>query len=391
MGHLSPKRKQHSPQSKAGLQIQPAKAALRRRYHQTHLQTWAYDHFRFANFRGWITTSPENKSYALGKPVLCLIRSTNSSEVVKIHLKLFRRQGRRGGAQQGTYYALIRVGGGWMNEQDWFRNFTIEKARIPNYDAKWWSFRSGSGPKDSVMEDQVKPSDWVDLGHKFRLLDLPRDVFDHISQFVADKPPEFLFEQDRMTKKGRYTCNYFPGHRDLINYSRVCKGLNSAVNSWCYSTSTFVFQSRAAFFQFLSEIGEQNRSRLKKVVLQLTCYDYFDIFTPGPQVSMLDVPIWSFQNIKLRAMLPTLRLEELVIRIPDGSSMRGEYAPPSYDDSPIAARLVPQVDISWIMMSVLEVQREMGFANRLRFEAANAPHRTIETGPPYVLDWEVVL
>lgn len=385
MGHSSPKRKIALLPSKQALPIQPAKAALRRRYHQLHLQSWAYDQCRFGSFRGWITTSPHSSSYALGKPVLCLVRATNSPETTKVHLKLFRRQGRRGGAEPGTYYALIRVGAGWLNEEEWFKDFVNDRARISAQDPKWWALRSGSNPKDSMTEDQVRPGDWLDVGHKFRLTDLPQDVFRYLLPFIVDKPKDFVFFDQRMSPKGRYVSQYFPGQQSFCNYSQVCKSLNHAVNSWCYSTSTFVFQWRSAFTQFLSQIGENNRRRLKKVVLQFSCYDYFDTFTPRDLVVMLDVSLWSFDKISLRSNISKLQLEELTIRLPDGDGILGEYPHPGYDIP--YERLSPLVDISWIMASVLHLQSETGFPKRIRFEAANVPHRRIQPGSPYTLDW----
>jgi hypothetical protein len=235
-----------------------------------------------------------------------------------------------------------------------------------------------------MPQDDVKADEWINVGHKFKLLALPYDVIRHIFPHTVDKPDAFEFDDQRITARGIYRPQWFRGHGDLVNTSRVCKAFNEAINRWCYSNSIFVFRSISAFSQFLAHIGERNRSYLRKVVLQLSCYDYFDIFTPHHIVSMLDVALWSFEKVSLRSNIATLNLESLTIRVPDGTSIYPELPYPLEGQS-TRQLLVPLVDISWIMASALELQKDTGYPKRVHFETAHAPHRRIHLRPPFVL------
>lgn len=377
MGKSSPVSNTAQPSSptKPASPLSSAKAAHRRRF-QTHLQAWAYDHFKRNTFKGWITPAPESTAFALAKPVLCHLRTANTPGTTKVHLKLFRRQGRRGGAEAGVYDALVRVGGGWVSDQEFFAALVGDRLRNSDLRAASVIMNLRSGPKvvanaacSSSTAAPIASRDWVSLDEPFKLMQLPKDVRLMIFERVLEKPSEFIFDGIRSSPRGRHLCQYYTQHQNFLSLSCTSRQIADHVNYWFYSTSKFSFQSRRAFVQFLHSIGRRNRPFLRQLCIQFNYEDYLDIFTPRHIIMMMDTPVWHRDRLFLRDTFAELAesLAKLTIRMRDPDTLDAAATP--------VESLT--LEIPWIIMSALRTKVDLALRADFAFEASHWPHRDL--------------
>lgn len=382
----------------------------RRRIFHGHIQAWAYDHSkRSRSFQGWITTALDSESYALRKPVACIVKPLHAStnHYTKVHLKLFKRRqmnskneknikkGRssqkpacRKGAtpigEKDAYYAMIRSGSGWVADTEWFTDFARSQTHHRNADEIPYRLRSSSSTRLSGAQhasqsfrshvESIKIGDWVRLGLPFSLLKLPKEVRLQIFDYVLQLPKTLLFDGWRQSVRGREKPRNVSYLRDFHSFSLVpSRQLHDEVSHLLYSTVTFIFHSVGALIDFLTNIGASNRASVRKICLQLDYYDYFDIFTPEWRVKMLDVPVWSRNRSVPRAYLSTMKLERLTIRLKGMERVSSCQDHHPHGNTADLVRDVGVVDKVWVYRSVLEL------CPCATFESDVWPHRRLVT------------
>lgn len=364
--------------------------AERRQAFQRHLQSWAYNHVnRGISFNGWIAAAFDSRSYALGQPVSCFIRSTTGDgSHVRISIKLSRQRPQskmmafETGPPERDYQAMIQAGSHWVVDKEWFSNHIYsldqEKHSETALPHRLRSASSATNATDhqraaigatAMSAQSIPSSDWMRLGPPLRLLDLPREVRFQILDYVLQLPSRLLFDGEYQRAPGRPKSSETALLRGFSFCSLVpSRQLHAEVSQLLYSTATFTFREPSTLVDFLTNIGPTKRRLIRKLCLQFKCYDYLHSFTPDWLTEMLDVPSWESMRKRLKDLLSELQLEQMTIRL------RDHFCSPTSSSKHTAhdgTEDQMSLDNPWVYKSV-----KASFPNA-RFESAAWPHRPL--------------
>ncbi|KAL5397050.1 hypothetical protein PMIN06_000497 [Paraphaeosphaeria minitans] len=306
------------------------------------LTCWASNHNSSSQFHGKIgvLASPNSsETYALGKPVNCVLFYNDYPKVQKhIVIRLFHPR-----TTGGKYALVVRSGSGWMSARDFFNKqhylMLQAEARSKAFKEIWSKDKrpriSMAAKKDGNttsrrqgLAREAEPRNTVSIGPVFhQFLKLPQEIQDIIWVTAAGLTGMFRPCRHRISDVPvpHIHENFYPRPNSPITISimlRVCKSVNAHMAPWIYRTTKFQFEL-TGFTNFLWISGPVNRTNLRRVTFKFSSLALLHCLrwlSPDPVFLLFDPPAYTsphglqyFWRCQIQDLVRELHLHTLTL------------------------------------------------------------------------------